>query len=131
MKCILETLETNEKRSGQSVSKEKSSIMFSKQITLARRRVCLSLMGFSEGVLPFKYLGVPIFSRKLKAIHFYESLSKIRDRIGGWKANLLSTGARVLLLKHVLGSMPIHLFSILQVPKSVIAKLNSLFSNLF
>ncbi|XP_042950062.1 uncharacterized protein LOC122282173 [Carya illinoinensis] len=57
---------------------------------------------FSEGSLPFKYLGVSIVSGRLKAMHFDEFLSKIRDKIGSRKSRLLSSSARLLLLKHVL-----------------------------
>ncbi|XP_042980090.1 uncharacterized protein LOC122310271 [Carya illinoinensis] len=87
--------------------------------------------GIPKGSLPFKYLGVPIVSGRLKVIHFDEFLCKIRDKIGGWHSRLLSNGARLLLLKHVLGSLPIHLLSILQVPKSVLSSISRCFSNFF
>ncbi|XP_042964784.1 uncharacterized protein LOC122299013 [Carya illinoinensis] len=70
-------------------------------------------------------------AKRLKGIHFDDFLGKIRDRIGGWQANLLSSGAQTLLLKHVLGNMPIYLLSILQVPKSIIRTFNRYCSNFF
>ncbi|XP_042969986.1 uncharacterized protein LOC122302667 [Carya illinoinensis] len=129
--AISEVLTIYESWSGKRVNKEKSSIIFSKIVPRSRRRNSLSISGFSEGLLPFKYLGVPIVSGRLKAVHFDEFFCKIRDKIGGWQSRLLFNGARLLLLKHVLGSLPIHLLSILQVLKSVLSSISRCFSNLF
>ncbi|XP_042984734.1 uncharacterized protein LOC122313615 [Carya illinoinensis] len=88
IRAISEVLTIYENWSGQRVNKEKSSIIFSKIVPRSRRRNILSILGFSEGLLPFKYLGVPIVSGRLKAVHFDEFLCKIRDKIGGWSLNL-------------------------------------------
>ncbi|XP_042964794.1 uncharacterized protein LOC122299025 [Carya illinoinensis] len=113
------------------VNKEKSLIIFSNLIPYFKSINILRIFGFSEGSLSFKYLGVPIVSRRLKAVHFDEFLGKIGDKIGGWQSWLLSSGARLLLLKHVLGSFSIHVLSILQVPKSILSSISRSFSNLF
>lgn len=64
-------------------------------------------------------------------IRLDEVVGKIRERIDGWKARLLSNGARLLLIKIVLSSIPIHILSILRGPKSVIVSLNRCFGNFF
>ncbi|GLT71798.1 hypothetical protein SLA2020_437910 [Shorea laevis] len=43
----------------------------------------------------------------------------------------LSAGARLLLIKHVLSSLPVHLLSVLPVPKQIFGKINRLFSTFF
>lgn len=58
-----------------------------------------------------------------------ELVGKIGARIGGWMSRLLSSGVRLLLVKHVLSSIPIHMLSILQAPKSILVSLNRLLSN--
>ncbi|KAF5444244.1 hypothetical protein F2P56_036732 [Juglans regia] len=131
VRAIARTLEIYETWFGQKVNKDKSSIIFSKHITAARKRSLLRITGFYEETLPFKYVGVPIICGRLKLVHLDEVVGKIQERIDGWKARLLSNGARLLLIKHVLGSIPIHLLSILQVPKSVIVSLNRCFGNFF
>lgn len=73
----------------------------------------LQVMGFMEGRFPFNYLGVPIVSSRLLSAHFEDMVSKIRDQLERWKARLLSSGARLLLLKHVLQSISVHCFSIM------------------
>ncbi|KAG2674096.1 hypothetical protein I3760_13G119500 [Carya illinoinensis] len=48
------------------------------------------MTGFSEGSLPFKYLGMPIVVDRLKASNFGELLGKVKNKIAGWKMKLLS-----------------------------------------
>ncbi|KAF5198564.1 hypothetical protein FRX31_011849 [Thalictrum thalictroides] len=76
-----------------------------------------------------EYLGVPIFYGKAKAIYFEELLNRVRRKMDGWSNKLLSHGGRLILLKHVLSSMPIYLFSAFSVPKSIVKALEVLFSN--
>lgn len=56
-------------------------------------------------------------------------MEKIGKKLLEWKQKLLSQGGRLVLLRHVLSSMPIHLLSVLHTPKAVIKKLNSLFAS--
>lgn len=72
--------------------------------------------GFTEGQFPFNYLGVPIVDGRLKIIHFDPLLEMVSKKLAGWKNRLLSQGGRLILLRHVLSSMPIHL-SVIQMPK--------------
>ncbi|XP_035546530.1 uncharacterized protein LOC118348600 [Juglans regia] len=65
LRSISQTPELYESWSGQRVSKEKSSIIFSKHIPISRRRSVLRLTGFTEGTLPFKYLGVPMVPKSI------------------------------------------------------------------
>ncbi|XP_042974708.1 uncharacterized protein LOC122306346 [Carya illinoinensis] len=47
----------------------------------------------------------------------------------GWKSKMLSFGGKILLLRHVLNSMPIHILSVVKVPKAVFGMINKIFSN--
>ncbi|XP_042980144.1 uncharacterized protein LOC122310314 [Carya illinoinensis] len=117
--------------SGQIVNERKSSIFFSKYMSLTQRRRILRTTGFSEGTTPFNYLGIPIVAGRLLMAHFEGIINRVRDHIEGWKTRLLSSGARLILLKQVLQSIPIHCLSILHTPKGVIKKLERLFSTFF
>ncbi|XP_041003911.1 uncharacterized protein LOC121249264 [Juglans microcarpa x Juglans regia] len=97
IKAISESLALYEAWSGQKISKEKSSIFFSKLIPPVRRRQILRITRFSEGSLPFKYLGVPIIFGRLKSNYFDELVGKIGAKIGDWISRLLSSGARLIL----------------------------------
>lgn len=41
-------------------------------------------------------------SGRLRSIHFEDIVNKIRSRLEGWQARLLSSGAWLILLKQVL-----------------------------
>lgn len=77
LRNILKLFDTYEQWSSQSVSTEKSSFNFSKDITPARQRFLLRSTGFKEGSSPFRYLGVPIVLGKLKVMYLEEIMAKI------------------------------------------------------
>ncbi|KAG2668267.1 hypothetical protein I3760_15G152100 [Carya illinoinensis] len=47
---------------------------------------------------------------------FESLLQKVQKKFVGWKCRLLSFSGKLILLKHVLNSMPIHLMSVLSLP---------------
>ncbi|KAL9691681.1 hypothetical protein QQ045_012107 [Rhodiola kirilowii] len=70
--------------SGQSLNNQKSLALFSKNIRATRKQDILDLTGFSEGTLPFPYLGAPLF-RGIAEIEYYDYLiDRVRDRITSW-----------------------------------------------
>jgi len=99
------------------VNASKSSIFFSNLISDSRHRELIRVSGFSMGNFPTRYLGVPIFSGRVKSWYFDDLSIKISKKIEGWKMRYLSAGARLLLIKHVFSSLPVHLLSVLPVPK--------------
>lgn len=113
LRAILNVLKNYEDWSGQMMNKKKSSVLFSKHIPVARRKSLLGFISFMEGSFHFTYLGFPIVSGRFLSLHFDDMINKIRSRFEGWKARLLSNGARLSLLNHVLQSIPIHCLLIL------------------
>ncbi|XP_042958232.1 uncharacterized protein LOC122293851 [Carya illinoinensis] len=86
---------------------------------------------WTEGSFPFKYLGVPIVMGRLKVYDFGDLIGKFNKKVAGWKMKLISTGGRVILLRHVLSSMATHLMVVLQVPHGVYVALNRIMSSFF
>ncbi|XP_035545050.1 uncharacterized protein LOC109016147 [Juglans regia] len=93
---ILRILDIYESWTGQLINKEKTAMFFSNKISIARKRNLKRLTGFSEGKFPFKYLGIPIVSGKLKIADLEELVRKVQTKISGWKMRLLSVGGRWL-----------------------------------
>lgn len=68
---------------------------------------------------------------RTKKIHFAGILCSIQKRIAGWKANLLSQGARLVLIKHVLTSLPIYSLSSTPLHIGTHYMIEQAFANLF
>ncbi|GKE27417.1 putative RNA-directed DNA polymerase, eukaryota, reverse transcriptase zinc-binding domain protein [Tanacetum coccineum] len=75
--------------------------------------------GCIAGDIPFNYLGLPIGSN-MKSIASWKTLVDcFHMRLSSWKANLLSIGGRLTLIKSVLGSLGIYYLSIFRALESV------------
>ncbi|XP_027168472.1 uncharacterized protein LOC113768348 [Coffea eugenioides] len=81
-------------------------------------------MGFHRQSLPIKYLGVPLIRRRMGATIFDPLLEKLRARLFHWSSKLLSTGGKIVLIRHVLGSIPLFMLQAVNPPKSVLAALS-------
>ncbi|KAL0420875.1 UNVERIFIED_CONTAM: hypothetical protein Slati_3110400 [Sesamum latifolium] len=105
--------------SGLHVNPGKSTIILSKAVQRERQSI-LDLMGFQEGSLPIKYLGVPLVSSRLSVADCQPLLDKINMRLAGWNHLNLSLAGRTQLIKSVLSSLHTYWASIFILPKSVI-----------
>ncbi|GKA57864.1 putative RNA-directed DNA polymerase, eukaryota, reverse transcriptase zinc-binding domain protein [Tanacetum coccineum] len=61
--------------------------------------------GCVAGTLPFTYLGLPIGGNMSLNENWKPLIDKFKAKLSGWKANLLSFGGRLTLIKSVLGSL--------------------------
>lgn len=59
-----------------------------------------------------------------------EVLNKVRGRVRKWDIKSVSMGERITIVKSILTSIPLYLWSFLQLPKSVEKQLRSLQCNL-
>lgn len=83
------------KVSGLQANLSKRSIYFG-GVTQEVRGEILFYLGFSTGELPFKYLGIPLSSKKISLIQWQPLIEKIIARISLWtakKTNLYRNGA--------------------------------------
>ncbi|XP_042964506.1 uncharacterized protein LOC122298703 [Carya illinoinensis] len=129
MRRLMATLHRYEKISGQLISPSKSTIFFPSHMSLARKNDLKGISGFEEGSWPCVYLGVPLYLGRLKISLFDGILARIQKKLAGWKSKMLSFGGKILLLRHVLNSMPIHILSVVKVPKAVFGMINKIFSD--
>lgn len=96
---------------------------------MTRRLDIKRLSGFEKGAWPCTYLGIPLHVGKVSIWIFDPLIAKVQKKLAGWKGKLLSFGGKIVLIKHVLSSMPIHIVSILNLPKRVLSTLKGIFSN--
>ena len=80
---------------------------------------CLQTLAMPIGVLPIRYLGVPLVDRRLRLQDWQPVFKKVETRLGGWRARLLSREGRWILLKLVLAAIPIYYMLIFTMPSGV------------
>nr|XP_027124187.1 uncharacterized protein LOC113740870 [Coffea arabica] len=109
--------------SGQKVNVEKSSFSPASGASADQLQLVQSILGFREQRLPFRYLGVPLVKGRIRCVHFDGLLTKLRQRLFHWSSKMLTMGGKIILIRHVLSSIPMHLIQVLQPPKAVFVAL--------
>ena len=69
--------------------------------------------------LPIKYLGIPLGANPSRTDTWKPVVDKIKRRLNGWKANVLSKAGRIVLIKSVLNNLPMYYLSLFRMPKLV------------
>ena len=89
------------------------------------------IFGCVTGVLPFKYLGMPIHYRKLLNKEWKPVEDCFEKKLASWVGKLLSYGDRLVLINLVLTSVPMFLLSFFEIPKGVLKRLDFYSSHFF
>ncbi|KAL0444893.1 UNVERIFIED_CONTAM: putative ribonuclease H protein [Sesamum latifolium] len=85
----------------------KSQLILSKSATPVRDRL-RAILGFQEGQLPVRYLGLPLISSRLTIDDRKPLLLKVDERLKGWSSLHLSFAARIQLLKSDISALNIY-----------------------
>ncbi|KAL0367744.1 UNVERIFIED_CONTAM: hypothetical protein Sradi_3664500 [Sesamum radiatum] len=131
LRKIMDFLHDFEKKLGQCISIAKSSFIVSPKTPLLIKRQIKRITDFVLKPLPFTYLGAPIFVGRKKSEYYERLIEAMGSKIGGWEKKFLSYGSRLLLIKSVLLSMPIHLLSVTKPPKGVLDRIERMLNKFF
>ncbi|KAK4384402.1 Retrovirus-related Pol polyprotein from type-2 retrotransposable element R2DM [Sesamum angolense] len=112
-------LDTFATLSGLHTNPQKSQLIISKAASGLRESL-LATLGFQEGHLPVRYLGLPLISAWLSVADCQPLLQKIDSRIKGWEGVQLSFVGRVQLIKSVLISFEVYWATAFILPKRII-----------
>ncbi|GAU13938.1 hypothetical protein TSUD_262650 [Trifolium subterraneum] len=118
VQCVLDILNVFCSLSGQEVSQEKTSILFSKNVRRRVRDKLLSMSGFRETNDLGKYLGVPLNGRAPKNAEYHYLIDQVKNKLSAWKAKQLSFAGRLTLAKSVLEAVPIYPRMTEKIPKA-------------
>ncbi|KAL0293112.1 UNVERIFIED_CONTAM: Retrovirus-related Pol polyprotein from type-2 retrotransposable element R2DM [Sesamum angustifolium] len=124
VQVIKDTLTEFANMSGLKVNASKSHIIISKSGQNEKQQI-LNLLGFQEGSLPVKYLGVPLTSSRLTLADCSPLIHKVDCRLSGWSHLNLSFAGRALLIKSVLSTLHNYWASVFILPKGIIKLLES------
>lgn len=120
IKLIMKQVRRYERSSGQKVNMNKSYFLTAPNTGASRINKMREATGFMDKNFPFTYLGCPIYVGRKKIFYFEDLLSKIVKRLNGWQGRMLSYGGRLILIKHVLQSLPTYTLVALNPPKGIL-----------
>ena len=86
-------------KSGQTISTTKSRVFFSPNVDPDQREALSNLLGFTPTSNLGKYLGFPLKHPGSCRQDFSYVLDRIKKKLTGWKANLLSMVGRMVLIQ--------------------------------
>jgi hypothetical protein len=72
-----------------------------------------------RGMIPFKYLGLPVGANPKKMSTWEPMLGVVRGRLGSWGNKYVSLGGRIVLINAVLSAIPIFYLSYMKMPSKV------------
>lgn len=124
---ILEVLRDFEARSGLGISMEKTSLYAAglKPHELAQ---LTAATGLSLGVLPVRYLGVPLCTKKLTMLHCAPLLLSIKSKLHSWTVKSLSLAGRLQLLSMVIAGITNFWSCAFILPKACLDEIDSICS---
>ncbi|XP_043694315.1 uncharacterized protein LOC122645027 [Telopea speciosissima] len=104
---------------GQVINLSKSKVFLGRVIGHRRQRLIKELQ-IPTCVLPTRYLGVQLVKGRVKNDVILPLVDQFKKRLASWKGRLLSMAGRVELVQSIMGSMPIHNFSVYLWLKAII-----------
>lgn len=79
----------------------------------------------------FVYLGCKLFKGRKKTSYFQFIVNKFITKVIGWKKKLLSQRGRLILIKHILSSIPVHVFAAIELSKRILRQLERIMYDFF
>ena len=92
--------------SRQKVSNQNSRVYFFPYVSVDDRENFCNILGFHSTPSLRKYLGIPLKQPGTTTQDFDFVIEKVKGKLAGWKAQLLSFVGRVVLTQSVLSSIP-------------------------
>ncbi|GKD34535.1 hypothetical protein Tco_1250044 [Tanacetum coccineum] len=107
--------------SGLHPNMNKSSLVFG-SLNIIEKGQLMSVMKFKEGALPFRYLGVPLVTKRI-GVKYCQNL--IDRETEDWKCKSLSYARRLLLIASILESISAYWAFVFKLPKTMIKEINA------
>ncbi|KAJ0482819.1 putative RNA-directed DNA polymerase [Helianthus annuus] len=111
--------------SGLKVNLGKSSL-FGVGVDEAEITSMAGILRCRAGSFPFKYLGLQVGANMNLVRNWKPVVDTFKSRLSVWKANTLSYGGRLTLVKSVLNALPTYYFSLFRAPVQIIKELERL-----
>eukprot|EP00253_Pinus_taeda_P031270 PITA_31270 len=127
-RLLKDLLSTFSDATGALINRVKSQMFFF-NTRVATQNSIAQILGFTIAKLPSKYLGAPMIVSALKHASWTDLLDKFEAKLSLWTHRALNMARRVILIKAILQSLPLYLFTLLASPKWVIKAIRNLQRN--
>ena len=107
-------------RSGQSISENKSRVYFSPNVDIDSMESFCDILGFKSTPNLGKYLGFPIKHRGASNKDLNFVLDRVKHKLAGWKANLLSLAGRAVLIQALTSTIPAYVMQCTALPERLL-----------
>lgn len=116
---IIQVLQTFYMGSGLGLNKSKTGL-FLDGFNIPEAKAMADKFGFSQGLLPVRYLGVPLMPHRLRPQDYQPLIDRVRKKITSWTIRNLSFAGRLVLIQSVLYGMFNFWASVFTLPKGCI-----------
>ena len=106
--------------SGQTVSEAKSRVYFSPNVDRDTRESLCDILGFSSTPFLGKYLRFPFQHLGSSSQDYNFILDRAKQKLSGWKANLLSLASWAVLIQASLATIPFYVMQCSQLPGRIL-----------
>ncbi|KAE8719829.1 hypothetical protein F3Y22_tig00109925pilonHSYRG00012 [Hibiscus syriacus] len=114
------------KSSGQKINMQKTTIYYSKNVDLDLKNSINASFGFQEVQNLGKYLGVPLLHSQITKASYSYIVSRVGDKLTGWKEKSLSLVGRITLAKTILSVIPSYSMQSMMLPKGICKEIEQL-----
>ncbi|VFR03226.1 unnamed protein product [Cuscuta campestris] len=128
---LRELLSTFLRASGQEINYSKSQVIVHGKMKIEKQNMIRRILSIRCNTKEFTYLGSTIVKGKLRKVHCKDLIEKFEKRLNAWYSKKLNQMGRLILIKHVLSLIPLHLMAAQRIPKSILKSLNRLMANYF
>ncbi|KAK0577517.1 hypothetical protein LWI29_034297 [Acer saccharum] len=108
--------------SGQIINCEKSAFCVSPSVSNQLRVQLADILGIKVVDCHEQYLGLPCFSGRRKKALFAGIISRIWDKLKGWRDKFLSTGGKEILIKAIIQAIPTYSMNLFRLSKGIISE---------
>lgn len=110
--------------SGQYLNLKKSLIFMGKCNSRLSARI-KDIFKSRSSSFPSLYLSAPLLLGWSRHRHFDSLIATVRKKLASWRAHSLSFSGQLVLIKHVLASMPLHIAMVLPCSVSICKSIES------
>ncbi|XP_074278214.1 uncharacterized protein LOC141601807 [Silene latifolia] len=125
---LLRSFATFSTASGLQMNSSKSEAYFNGVQSWVKNDI-LQISGFSEGQMPFKYLGIPVSCGRMLKADYQVLVENLVQKIRSFGTKKLSYAGRLILVNTVLTAIYSYWINIFIIPKGVLNKINSICRN--